>query len=219
MTCSAVRLTTLAVAFPVVLAAQNIHPTPPPEVRAVPLQGEIRLDGRLNEPIWQTAPAATGFRQQAPHEGDAATQRTEVHFVYDGAAIYVGARMYDDHGAAGVQTRLVRRDGNANADYLEVIFDTYHDHIGRLFFQVNPSGVRSDANGLGGGGDDSWDPVWEVKTAIDSLGWTAEMRIPFSQLRYPATTAEQTWGLQIWRQENRLNELSQWSWWGLNDVG
>jgi len=200
-------------------AAQNIHPTPPPEARAVPLEGQIRLDGRLDEPVWQTAPPATDFRQSQPRSGEPATQRTDVRFAFDGAALYVGARMFDDHGAAGVRTRLVRRDGNADADYLEVIFDTYHDHIGRLFFTVNPSGVRGDANGLGGGGDDSWDPVWEVKTAIDSLGWTAEMRIPFSQLRFPSTAAEQTWGLQIWRQENRLNELSQWSYWGLTEIG
>jgi len=199
--------------------AQSIHPTPSPDVRAVALVGEIRLDGKLDETVWGTAPAATDFRQAQPHEGQPATQRTEVRFAFDGAAIYVGARMFDDRGAAGVQTRLVRRDGRADADYLEVIFDTYHDHIGRLFFTVNPSGVRSDANGLGGGGDDSWDPVWEVKTTIDSLGWTAEMRIPFSQLRFPSTAGEQTWGLQIWRQENRLNELSQWSFWGLTESG
>lgn len=198
---------------------QNIHPTPPPEVRAVPLKEEIHLDGKLDEAVWQTAPVATSFLQAQPNEGKPATQRTEVRFAYDDAAIYVGARMYDDSGARGVQTRLVRRDANANADYLEVIFDTYHDHIGRLFFTVNPSGVRGDANGLGGGSDDSWDPVWEVKTAIDSLGWTAELRIPFSQLRYPSSAAEQTWGLQIWRQENRLNELSQWSFWHLNESG
>lgn len=199
--------------------SQNIHPTPPPEVRAVELHEEIHLDGKLDEAVWHTAPVATAFRQAQPHEGEPATQRTEVRFAYDDAAIYVGARMYDDSGARGVQTRLVRRDANADADYLEVIFDTYHDHIGRLFFTVNPSGVRGDANGLGGGSDDSWDPVWEVKTAIDSLGWTAEIRIPFSQLRYPSSTGEQTWGLQIWRQENRLNELSQWSFWHLNESG
>ncbi len=198
---------------------QNIHPTPPPEVRAVQLKEEIHLDGKLDEAVWQTAPVATNFLQAQPNEGKPATQRTEVRFAYDDAAIYVGARMYDDSGARGVQTRLVRRDANANADYLQVIFDTYHDHIGRLFFSVNPSGVRSDANGLGGGSDASWDPVWEVKTAIDSLGWTAEMRIPFSQLRYRSSSAEQTWGLQIWRQENRLNELSQWSFWHLNENG
>jgi hypothetical protein len=201
------------------LAAQNVHPNTTPEVRAVALQEAIRLDGKLDEAVWRTAPAATGLLQNQPHEGQPATQRTEVRFAYDDAAIYVGARMYDDSGAAGVRTRLVRRDGEANADYLQVIFDTYHDHIGRLFFSVNPSGVRSDANGLGGGGDDSWDPVWEVKTAIDSLGWTVEMRIPFSQLRYPTTQAEQTWGLQIWRQENRLNELSQWAFWHLTESG
>ncbi len=207
----------LVVAVPA--AAQNIHLTPGPEVRAVPLQVAIRLDGSLDEAVWRTAPAATDFRQNQPNEGQPATQRTEVRFAYDAAAVYVGARMFDDQGARGVRTRLVRRDGNASADYLEVIFDTYHDHIGRLFFMVNPSGVRNDANGLGGGGDDSWDPVWEVKTAIDSLGWTAEMRIPFSQLRFPTTTEEQTWGLQIWRQETRLNELSQWSFWGLTESG
>ena len=201
------------------LIAQNIHPTPPPEVSAVPLREEIHLDGKLDEGVWRTAPAATGLRQAQPHEGELATQRTEVRFAFDGAALYVGARMYDDSGARGVRTRLVRRDADMHSDYLEVIFDTYHDHIGRLFFQVNPSGVINDANGLGGGGDPSWDPVWEVKTNIDSLGWTAEMRIPFSQLRFPSTKGEQTWGLQIWRQENRLNELSQWAFWKLNETG
>jgi len=219
------RLTVLlAVLWAPSLIAQNIHPTPPPEVRAVPLQGLFKLDGKLDDPVWQTAPVATGLRQSQPlHTGDAAgllaTQRTEVRFAYDDAAIYVGARMYDDSGARGVRTRLARRDADVSSDYVQVIFDTYHDHIGRLFFWVNPSGVRADANGLGGGGDPSWDPVWEVKTNIDSLGWTAEMRIPFSQLRYPSTTEEQTWGLQIWRQENRLNELSQWAWWGLDEAG
>ena len=201
------------------LTAQNIHPTPAPEVQAVPLHEEIHLDGRLDEAVWHSAPAASGLRQAQPHEGELATQRTEVRFAFDAAALYVGARMYDDSGARGVRTRLVRRDADMNSDYLEVIFDTYHDHIGRLFFQVNPSGVKYDANGLGGGGDPSWDPVWEVKTTIDSLGWTAEMRIPFSQLRFRSTSDEQTWGLQIWRQENRLNELSQWAFWKLNETG
>jgi len=206
------------------LIAQNIHPTPPPEVRAVPLQGQFKLDGRLDDPVWQIAQPATGLRQSQPlHTGDSvglpAIERTEVRFAFDDAALYVGARMYDDSGATGVRTRLARRDADVSSDYFQVIFDTYHDHIGRLFFWVNPSGVKQDANGLGGGGDPSWDPVWEVQTTIDSLGWTAEMRIPFSQLRYPETSEEQTWGLQIWRQENRINELSQWAWWRQDETG
>ncbi len=154
-----VRVSLVSVATLTIAAtglAQSNHSVPGPEVQAVPLQGPIRLDGRLDEAIWQTAPVATGFRQSQPHEGQPATQRTEVRFAYDDAALYVGARMYDDSGAAGVRTRLVRRDADLASDYLEVIFDTYHDHIGRLLFTVNPSGVRQDANGLGGGGDSSW---------------------------------------------------------------
>jgi hypothetical protein len=199
--------------------AQAIHPAPPPEVGAVRLPGSIALDGKLDEAVWRTAPVATGFRQSQPDEGQPATQRTEVRFAYDHDALYVGARMFDDQGASGVRTRLVRRDADTESDYLELIFDTYHDHLGRTFFVVNPSGVRRDAYAAGGSGEDgSWDPVWEVRTTIDSLGWTAEIRVPFSQLRYP-TAPVQTWGLQIWRQVNRLNELSQWSFWRRNEVG
>src|SRR5688572_29691079 len=119
---------------PLSLIAQNNHPTPPPEVRAVPLQGVFRLDGRLDEPIWQTAPVATDFLQNQPQQGERATQRTEVRFAFDAAALYVGARMFDDSGARGIRTQLVRRDADFSSDYIQVIFDTYHDHIGRLFF-------------------------------------------------------------------------------------
>lgn len=209
----------LVAAAPGALAAQSIHSVPGPEIRAVPLQGAIRLDGKLDEEIWRTAPPASDFRQAEPSEGQPATQRTEVRFTFDDGALYIGARMFDDRGAAGVTTRLVRRDADVSSDYIQVIVDTYHDHIGRLFFLVNPSGVKNDANGLGGGGDPSWDPVWDVQTSIDSLGWTAEIRIPFSELRYPRTGEEQTWGMQIWRQVERLNELSQWSFWGLTESG
>jgi hypothetical protein len=213
------RLAMLPLLLGAPLVAQSVHPTPPTEVRAVRLEEAVNLDGRLDEAIWRTANAASGFQQMQPDEGESATQRTEVRFTYDTEAMYVGARMYDSLGAAGVQTRLVRRDAEFSSDYLSVVVDPYHDHIGRLFFMVNPSGVRTDMNGLGGGMDPSWDPVWEAKTNIDSLGWTAELRIPFSQLRYPETREPQTWGLQIWRQVNRLNELQMWSFWGRTETG
>src|SRR5439155_6300042 len=106
----------LAVLYAPSLTAQNIHPTPAPEVQAVPLHEEIHLDGRLDEAVWHSAPAASGLRQAQPHEGELATQRTEVRFAFDAAALYVGARMYDDSGARGVRTRLVRRDADMNSD-------------------------------------------------------------------------------------------------------
>lgn len=192
---------------------------PPPEVDAVPRRGPIHLDGRLDEPDWAAAPAASDFLQSQPDEGKQATQRTEVRFLYDADALYIGARMYDDQGERGVRTRLVRRDGDADADELSITFDTFHDHLGRTNFTVNPSKVKGDSYGPGGASpDDSWDPVWEVETRIDSLGWTAEIRIPFSQLRFPRDSV-QIWGLQVVRLVNRLNEWSHWAFWRTNESG
>src|SRR2546428_238963 len=187
------RLTVLlAVLCAPSLVAQNIHPTTPPEVRAVPLQGAFKLDGRLDDPIWQIAPAATGLRQSHPigtgvKAGDPATQRTEVRFAFDDAAIYVGARLYDDSGAAGVRTRLARRDADVSSDYIQVIFDTYHDHIGRLFFWVNPSGVKQDANGLGGGREPTGGSAWAGEPHIPSPRRT--WQTSRTRSRPPARTA------------------------------
>jgi len=195
------------------------HALPAPLGTAAARAGAVTLDGRLDEAAWAAAPALEGFRQLQPHEGEPATQRTEVRFLYDADALYIGARMYDTEGAAGVRTRLARRDNIPDADYVQVIFDTFHDHLGRVSFMVNPSGVKSDAYGPNGAGlDNSWDAVWDVVTRVDSLGWTAEFRIPFAQLRYPRDSV-QTWGLQIWRNESRLNELSMWSFWRMNESG
>jgi len=212
-------LFTFATAAPVLAQDGSAHMRPPRSVQAAALTGAITLDGRLDEPAWGSAEAATEFIQQQPKEGEPATQRTEVRFLFDHDALYVGARMFDDHGGEGVVSRLVRRDGSADADELSITLDTFHDHLGQTVFRINPAGVRGDAYGPGGAGTDfSWDPVWEAKTAIDSLGWTAELRIPLSQLRYGADTL-QTWGLQIRRQQNRLNEQSLWAFVGLNEHG
>ena len=197
----------------------STHSVPVPELSASRSSVPLSIDGRLDEADWATAPPATDFRQAEPREGEPATQRTEVRFLFDGDAVYVGARMFDDQGAKGVTTRLVRRDAEYDSDHINVRFDTYHDHLGHAFFSVNPSGAKGDALSNGpGGGDSSWDPVWEAAAQIDSLGWTAEMRIPYSQLRY-ASSARQTWGLQVDRQVTRLNERSQWAFWGQTESG
>ncbi|MDP9145901.1 MAG: carbohydrate binding family 9 domain-containing protein, partial [Actinomycetota bacterium] len=194
------------------------HTTGSPSIRAGSRAGAVELDGRLDEAVWSAIEPATGFTQQAPNDGQPATQRTEVRFLFDEDALYIGARMYDTEGAEGIRSRLVRRDQQTEADRLEIIFDTYHNHLGRTSFSVNPSGVRYDAGQASEFTDPSWDPVWEARTAIDEQGWTAELRIPFSQLRFPRDSV-QTWGLQIWRTASRINELSMWSHWGRSESG
>jgi hypothetical protein len=130
--------------FPAALAGQDAapdhHPSRPRAVAAA-RTGPIAVDGVLDEVDWAAGITATGFRQQEPHEGRPASQPTEVRFLYDEQALYVGARMHDSLGAAGVRTRLTRRDQATEGDRLQLTFDTYHDHAGRTVFTVNPSGV------------------------------------------------------------------------------
>jgi len=189
-----------------------------PSVAAVARTGAMKIDGVLDEAAWATAPAATGFRQQRPDEGKAASQQTEVRFAYDADALYIGARMHDSLGAAGVRTSLTRRDQEGGGDWLELNFDTYHDHSGITIIQLNPSGVKFDAGQASPNADPAWDPIWEGAAKIDSAGWVAEFRIPWSQLRFNPDSV-QTWGLQVKRYVERRNELSLWSFVGQNENG
>ncbi|HET7462064.1 MAG TPA: DUF5916 domain-containing protein, partial [Longimicrobium sp.] len=189
-----------------------------PQVQAVRRTEPITIDGRLDEAFWQTVPAADGFRQRDPREGQPASERTEVHVAYDDEALYIGARMYDSLGARGVHTRLARRDENVEGDWLEIDFDTYHDHTGITIVQVNPSGVKFDAGQASPNADVSWDPVYQAEARVDSLGWTAEFRVPFSQLRFPRDSV-QTWGFNVVRFIERKNETAQWAFWGKNESG
>lgn len=198
-----------------------------PEARAVRRSHPIRIDGRLDDPDWSTAPAIATFIQTRPAEGLPATQRTEVRILYDDNAIYIGARMYDSLGARGVHARLTRRDAlldvngptSLTSDKLTITLDAYHDHLSQAVLQINPDGVIGDALGEGGSSpDDSWDPIWEAAAHVDSLGWTAEMRIPLSQLGY-AVSADRSWGLQIRRVVDRLNEEDVWAFWRANEAG
>src|SRR6266576_3752494 len=189
-----------------------------PVAAATPVSGTISIDGKLGEAAWARATPITDFRQQQPREGAPASQRTEVRVLYDERAIYIGARMYDSLGGRGIHAPVSRRDqlldsngnnGSFNSlttDKLIVILDPYHNHIDQALFQITSAGVRGDQFN----GDPSWDPIWEAATRVDSLGWTAEMRIPYSQLRFSRDSL-QTWGMQIWRYTDRLHEQDMWS--------
>ncbi|HET7228371.1 MAG TPA: DUF5916 domain-containing protein [Longimicrobium sp.] len=208
----------LALAAPAVAQSGAHANGATPRLSAVERTTPVVVDGRLDEAVWQGPEVATAFTQQDPNEGKPATQRTEVRLAWDAEALYIGARMYDTLGARGVHPMLARRDQTTGGDYLQFVFDTYHDHTGRTVFTINPSGVKSDAGQASAYADPSWDPVYTAAARVDSLGWTAELRIPFSQLRFPRDSV-QTWGMQVWRYVERLNETSMWSFWGKQENG
>ena len=182
------------------------------EARAVRLVGAPpQIDGRLDDVAWQGAPALEGLVQKLPDEGRPATERTEVRFAYDDGALYVAARMYSrDPGA--IQAPVSRRDNGEQAERILVSLDTYHDRRTAYTFGVTASGVRLDwfhPSDAADATDPSFDPVWRAEVQRDSLGWTAEMRIPFSQLRF-ARGGAQTWGLNVARRIAGTHEDDYW---------
>ncbi|HUE97220.1 MAG TPA: DUF5916 domain-containing protein, partial [Longimicrobiaceae bacterium] len=188
--------------------APTSHAESAPRASAVRADQPISIDGRLTEAVWASAPAITGFTQLDPVEGAPGTQRTEVRIAYDDNAIYIGAMLHD---TGEIRTQLARRDGSmSESDVFEVVFDSYHDHQTAYRFATNPSGMKRDALVIGNGSDSSWDPVWDVATQQSAEGWSVEMRIPFSQLRF-SREAEQTWGLQVERTIRRNQESMQFS--------
>ncbi|MGE3525069.1 MAG: DUF5916 domain-containing protein, partial [Gemmatimonadales bacterium] len=179
--------------------------SPPEHVRAVRISTPIVLDGILNDPAWHDRPAITAFVQREPNEGKPATERTEVYLSFDADAVYVGARLYDS-APDSIIARLARRDVGTNADRFVVFLDPYHDGRSGVFFGVNAAGTRYDGTLYNDDwDDDSWDGVWEAKVHRDDQGWTVEMRIPFSQLRF-RNAEQQTWGVNFRRDIARRNE-------------
>jgi hypothetical protein len=173
--------------------------------------GDIRLDGVLDEAAWQGASALGDFVQREPHSGSPATERTEVRVLYSAHAIYVGVRAFDSAPDL-IRGELARRDQATQADEIAVYLDTYNDRRTAFMFAVNPRGSIRDVAYSGDNeymADASWDPVWQVRTTVDDLGWTAEFRIPVTQLRFDVRNG--TWGLQVHRRIHRTAELVYWA--------
>lgn len=172
-----------------------------PSLEAVERTEEIRIDGRLTEQAWQDAPAIAEFVQGEPVEGASPGERTVVRVLFDDAAIYIGARMYEADPSR-IARQLVRRNETGQSDYFQVMFDPNLDRRTGYLFRVSAAGVHRDAYLYADDQeDDSWDAVWQAEVHVDSLGWTAELRIPWSQIRYERTDSAQTWGINFvrWR--------------------
>lgn len=167
------------------------------------------LDGVDSDAIWRDAPAITHFRQHDPVEDGDPRYRTEARVAYDERYLYVFVRAFDP-SPDSVMAFLSRRDAHTQSDFIHLMVDGYRDKRTGFRFTVNPRGVKRDFYISNDGNEDaSWDGVWDVATKIDEQGWTAEYRVPFSQLRFPAAETH-TFGFAIWRDIARHNERISW---------
>ena len=170
-----------------------------------------KIDGILNDRIWNEVKAASGFIEIKPIPGriESYDRRTEVKIVYDNSAIYIGARMYDEPDS--IVKEVVTRDQLGNSDILGIVFDTYLDRINAFGFYVNSTGAQFDAKYSQSGREDvSWDAVWESQVKIDSLGWTAELKIPYSAIRFGSNDVQE-WGLNMTRRRQKINQQTSWN--------
>jgi hypothetical protein len=169
--------------------------------------GSIRLDGKVDDSGWSEADWSNRFTQREPVEGGTPTAQTEVAFAYDDEALYIGARMKSAPGTP-VRALVTRRDREGSSEQLVVSLDTYHDRRTAYSFGITAAGVRMD---YFHGSDDqsnrdySYDPVWEAATQRDPSGWTAELRIPFAQLRFNKS-ASLVFGVNLTRIIPAINE-------------
>jgi hypothetical protein len=167
------------------------------------------IDGRDDDAIWKTATPITGFRVFDPKEDGDPSVPTEARVAYDAENLYVFTRMFDPHPDS-ILSLLSRRDVKTQSDQIKIMIDSYHDRRTGYEFAVNPAGVKRDFYTYDDSREDiTWDAVWDVATRVDSLGWTAEFRIPLGQLRYPKA-AEHTFGLMIIRDIVRTAERDSW---------
>ncbi|NKB87323.1 MAG: hypothetical protein GKS06_03785 [Acidobacteria bacterium] len=182
----------------------------------------VRMDGYLDEAFWARIEPATGFTQREPNPGQAASERTEVRFAYDGKNLYVGVWAFDSDPDA-ILAKDMQRDGEGSFggfgglggayrddDSVALVLDTFLDGRNGFYFETNPNGARADAlveNERNANFE--WDGVWNVAGRRTDEGWTAEFVIPFSTLRF--NPASDTWGVNVRRLIRRKNEEVHWA--------
>lgn len=180
------------------------------QISAFSTQANITIDGVLDEAAWQTAmPSQADFTTLEPSAGEAASKKTEVRILYDNTGLYVAAKMHDPNPEK-IPTQFAQRDNIGNADWFGIFIDAYRDGINGVSFIVSSSNSQFDAKYSTFGEDEAWDAVWDSQVQKVSDGWVAEMRIPYSALRFPEQ-AEQMWHINFGRMDQQLQEKSFWS--------
>ena len=177
--------------------------------KAEKIPGAPEIDGVLDEEVWQKGVWLDDFIQHEPYNGRPSTQRTEFKILFDDNNLYVAIKAFDS-APDSIVNRLTRRD-QADGDLAGVIIDSFHDQRTGFLFGVSSAGVKYDIlfSNDGQNEDPSWDPNWWVKTSVNGEGWIAEMKIPFSQLRFEKNSGD-VWGLQVARVIYRNNETTFW---------
>ena len=198
------------------LALQAVQPVSAPAGRATATTVHATrattppvIDGRDDDAVWAAAPAIDQFLEAQPTEGATPKARTVARVAYDAHNLYVFVRAYDPHPDSIVRL-LSRRDEPTASDHITILVDSYHDHRTGFEFSVDPAGVKTDYAIYNDGTEDpAWDAIWDAATRVDSLGWTAEYRIPLSQLHY-SQRKDGVFGILIWRVIQRYTETITW---------
>ncbi|MBN1293597.1 MAG: carbohydrate binding family 9 domain-containing protein, partial [Candidatus Latescibacteria bacterium] len=206
--------------FPAALAsaAQEADEYDNKVIHAIRINERIKLDGILNDSVWQSVEPTTDLVQREPVEGQQPLQKTEVRFLYDYAALYIGVICHDSEPEKIVHNELVRDGAVMYDDNFLVMLDTYSNKRTGWYFCINPNGAKLDAvvTGFKEFSTD-WDGVWYGEAKMLTDGWSAEISIPFSTLRFP-NTEKQIWGINFCRVLPRDNFIQDiWSSWHLND--
>lgn len=178
-----------------------------------------KIDGVLDDNSWKHAAIAKDFIQYEPYNGKAPSLPTEVRIIYDDQAIYFGAIMYDDKPDSIIKDLGVRDEfSGMNSDLFTVLISTFNDGVNAVEFMISASGVQSDGKHNGNNNDPNWDGVWESAVNITDIGWIAEIKIPYSALRF-SNEDIQNWGIHFFRQIRRFREWSSWNFVDINTRG
>ena len=179
---------------------------------AVKINKSPKIDGILDEAVWQNAPSAANFIERRPNNGKPAVEslKSEVKILYDDTGIYFGAVLFDNEPSK-IAKELTERDNIENDDIFGVTLNGYNDHQQSLEFLVTPAGVQADAKLTNDFGEDfSWNAVWFSAVKITETGWVVEMKIPYSELRFPKKQIQE-WGINILRLVNRTSTTYDWN--------
>jgi hypothetical protein len=200
-----------------IILAQNYKSIEQKVIRATRTNEPIKLDGVLDEKVWQT-PGYSDFVQRDPIDGGRPTEKTVVWIAYDDNALYVAARLYDSEPEK-IVSRLGRRDDSLESDWFQFSVDPYYDRRTGFQFRINPAGSIIDETLYNDvGEDDTWDGIWDWAARIDEQGWVVEIRIPYNQLRFPKKD-EYIWGVNFGRTIHRKNENNTFVWIPKEDRG